>query len=471
MKCKMLIFLFAVIAFPFTSMAQTDVFPGSWHMEYRPVENENSYISLDLEIGTAEQNLLYPAELTIKYDSFSATYHLLLVKRNIRQLAIGRNKVATAETTFSIGNWTILLNGLFDYSRDKGIATLTAERMYAKQYGILMPEERQFALSQQPTATVLRNFFKDAEIKLKKANNTPLENSYVDSILKPGLSAGYYGIIDTIKVNDRNGVINFTGNKKSSGVVSVVLNGNAIIDQNDLGARKPSEEIRLDTGLNILVFFADNYGKTPANTGVLHADFGDKKFSMDFSNQKDLAATFIVAKIYYAPEIEKEKEDNSPLSNSILRELSEADLQKDIKNYHYPDTEGKNLLKEDNARAKAETALLRSSKPVGNIKANARKIILALWDDAVEDGDTISLNINGHWVVQAFPVKKKPQFIEVILDPGPNKIIFIADNLGAIIPNTAILEIIDGRQRRSFMIDTDLGHNNLISILYELRPD
>ena len=146
-------------------------------------------------------------------------------------------------------------------------------------------------------------------------------------------------------------------------------------------------------------------------------------------------------------------------------------MQKDIKNYHYPDTEGKNLLKEDNARARAETALLRSLKPVGNIKANARKIILALWDDAVEDGDTISLNINGHWVVQAFPVKKKPQFIEVTLDPGPNKIVFIADNLGAIIPNTAIIEIIDGRQRRSFMIDTDLGHNNLISILYELRPE
>jgi hypothetical protein len=63
-------------------------------------------------------------------------------------------------------------------------------------------------------------------------------------------------------------------------------------------------------------------------------------------------------------------------------------------------------------------------------------------------------------------VKKRPQFIQVKLYPGDNKIIFIADNLGAISPNTSVLEIIDGKRRKSYMINTNLGENNSIKIVY-----
>jgi hypothetical protein len=68
-------------------------------------------------------------------------------------------------------------------------------------------------------------------------------------------------------------------------------------------------------------------------------------------------------------------------------------------------------------------------------------------------------------------VKKKPQFIKVSLYPGENKIIFIADNLGSIPPNTSILEIIDGKHRKSYMIDTNLGQNNAIKIIYDFKPE
>jgi hypothetical protein len=65
-------------------------------------------------------------------------------------------------------------------------------------------------------------------------------------------------------------------------------------------------------------------------------------------------------------------------------------------------------------------------------------------------------------------VKKKPQFIQVKLYPGENKIIFIADNLGSIAPNTSILEIIDGKKRKAYNINTNLGQNNAIKIIYDL---
>ena len=89
--------------------------------------------------------------------------------------------------------------------------------------------------------------------------------------------------------------------------------------------------------------------------------------------------------------------------------------------------------------------------------------------DAVEDGDSISLSINGKWIAKGFPVKKKPQFIKVTLAPGDNIITFVAENLGSIAPNTTVLEIIDGNKRKPFFIETDFKLNNLVKIYYKVN--
>jgi hypothetical protein len=117
------------------------------------------------------------------------------------------------------------------------------------------------------------------------------------------------------------------------------------------------------------------------------------------------------------------------------------------------------------------TSLLnRPGKVIGSIASKSQTLTFALWDDAVEDGDSISLNINGKWIARGFPVKKQPQFLTITLDPGPNVITFVADNLGSIVPNTSVLEIIDGNRRKSFNIETDLNENNQVKIFYEVKP-
>ncbi len=449
------------------SFAQSDAFTGTWLIE--PAAGANN-VHLELRIAAPERNLLYPAQLTLSCDSFSAVYDLLLVKKNSRQLSIGRNKAAVSETPFSLGSWTILLNGTLDLSKDnKGIPYLSVERIFAKKYGVPMPEISSFDARFKNTAATLNSFLKNAEIRLKKTDHTALENGHTDLILQPSLSGNYFGILDTVHVKTRDGILNFTGNKKSAnGIVSVMLNGRAIFDQVYLSEKKPSEEIVLDTGLNILAFFAEDYGSSPANTGTLQATFGNKKFSMDFGTKKDVAATFIVAKIYY--EAEADSTEDSSYQHHMVTQFLENKLQNDVTIYRYPDKDRKIVFKNDTVRALAENSLLRDAKVVGNIKARSSQILLAFWDDAVEDGDSISLSINGHWIVQGLAVKKKPQFIYVTLEQGPNIITFIADNLGSIIPNTSVLEIIDGKQRKSFMIDTDLSQNNLIKISYEYKP-
>ncbi len=405
---------------------QEDKFAGTWEMLHA-ADAGTSPIQLQLTIAAPEKNLLYPAHLKIQSAQFTGEYDLLLVKKGYNQLGIGRNKIPHIETPFSIGMWTIFLNGTFDLGRDKsGTPVLTANRIVSKKYGVDMPALSNFNDSDRMVAMRIRDLLREQPIGLKKTGNEAWQSMKVNEILHPYLSDVYYGIMDTIEVKSKDGKLSFADNNKiDNDTVFVLLNGKTVIDKTDLSRKNPTEEITLDTGQNILVFFADNYGRTPPNTGKLNLEFGNEKFAINFANKADISATFIVAKLFYYPP--------KPV------------------NFTPPE-------------------LLRNTKLVDDVHTTSAEVMLAIWDDALEDGDSISLNINGQWLVKGFAVKKKPQFLKVTLQPGQNNIIFVADNLGAIAPNTSILEIIDGKKRKSFMIDTDLGKNNLVRITYDYSP-
>jgi hypothetical protein len=55
----------------------------------------------------------------------------------------------------------------------------------------------------------------------------------------------------------------------------------------------------------------------------------------------------------------------------------------------------------------------------------------------------------------------------ITLSPGSNTILFAGENLGSIPPNTAVLEIIDGRSRKAFFLETVPGESNLLKIFYK----
>ncbi len=416
--------------------AQINDYTGTWEMK-SPATPSASTMYLKLQIASPERNILFPAQITLQCDSFKASYEILLVRKNQRQLGISRNKYQRSEVPFSIGDWTIALNGTLDFSRDiKNEPLLTVNRLPAKRYPVLLPDFNDFSVARKRTAIQLSRFLKDEEIVLKKINNIPWQNESVEKILVPKLSPAYFGLLDTVHLQTRDGIINFSGNKKSGNdIITVVMNGRTILDQVDPGKKKPPEEILLDTGLNILTLFADNFYKALPGKAKINLEFGKRKFKLDFTNKPDMAATFIVVKLY----VDKDK-----------------DAVTTFQNFDLPGS--------------ANGTLKRNEKLVANIISTSPEITLALWDDAVEDGDSVSININGKWIARGFPVKKNPQFITVKLEPGPNSIIFIADNLGSIPPNTSVLEIIDGKKRKSFTIETNLDQNNLVRIFYDYKP-
>jgi hypothetical protein len=107
---------------------------------------------------------------------------------------------------------------------------------------------------------------------------------------------------------------------------------------------------------------------------------------------------------------------------------------------------------------------------LANLEASTEKITLAIWDDAEQDGDTVSIRVNNRIVADRILVKRAPQFISVNLEPKGNVITITAENLGSIPPNTSILEIIDGQRRKAFHLDNLIGELNHLNVYLGAHP-
>jgi hypothetical protein len=417
--------------------AQSDAFPGAWRVEYLPV-GANEPIYIELQIAVVENNVLYPAQLTLQYSGFKAVYQLLLVKKSTRELAISKNKFPVSESPFSLGNTTLFINGIFDLSRDpRGLPLLSLNRLVSKQNNFQIPDSPVLDKANQLTAAYLVSFLKESELALSKTSSIPWKDKSSVLLVRPSVSPAYFGLLDTIYLPSRNGIAKLAGSgSKKNDMVTVAINGHTVLDKIYLNKKEYSDEIVLDTGLNMLVLFADNFGNELPSKGKLTLGFSRLSFQLNFTNRADSAASFIVAPLYCS-----------------------RDKDKDVWFSDYIPT------------ASASQHLQANEKMVGSLLSTSKQLTLAIWDDAVEDGDSISIKINGDFITRGFPVLKRPQFIKVTLKPGPNSISFIADNIGSIPPNTSVLEIIDGKKRKSFMLESIPGENKVLNIFYELKAE
>jgi hypothetical protein len=315
-------------------------------------------------------------------------------------------------------------------SRDiKGNATLTLNRIQELYNKVHLPDTSRLNPVNKRSALQLFSFLQKAPVQFVKINANPWNNSYTDRMLDPATSPGYFGLLDTITVPVRDAAVLLTSPGKND-VATLAINGRIVLDKVMPGKKGFSDEVLLDTGLNIVALFAENFAAGLPNKTKTRFEFGEKKILFNLDTNSDSAAVFIAARVVYAADRQKETS---------------------IKDY----TPG------------LKTALAANEKLVGSLLTNSRQLTLAVWDDAVEDGDSISIQVNNQWVQQKLRVKKNPQFIVVTLQPGSNDIVFMGENLGTIPPNTAVLEIIDGKKRRSYMLETVPGENNILKIQYD----
>lgn len=104
----------------------------------------------------------------------------------------------------------------------------------------------------------------------------------------------------------------------------------------------------------------------------------------------------------------------------------------------------------------------------GELAAKEEQVILKFWDNSQEDGDIISLNLNGEWILRNFIVKKIPSEIVLNLTKGENILILHAENLGASPPNTAAISITENGERiKKVILNSDMGKSESIKIVRE----
>ncbi len=418
---------------------------GNWQLIN--VENQPSpSFNLNIIIGIPDKNIVYPATLHIESNGLHAEYQMMLAKKNNGRLYLHSKKITTNTVFQNSNHLPRFINGYFRQKKDsKGNLLLKLER--------LTDNEQLINISAIDTnCKLLEEFLQNNSIELKKLNNETLDKNTTDNILQPKYSKKYLGLHDTIFVKSTEFSIEFQKNKDND-VISVQLNGSNIVDEIDSKKRRDNARVSLDTGLNLLCFFAEDEGSTVPYSGAsVKLKFDHFNKILSFKDTENIGANFIALRIY----VEGKGNENDDEENPVLHEI-------DRKNYEDSVIKGKSFSSDPN------NISMRESSISGDYTTYSPQLIFAIWDDAVEDGDSISLSVNDIWITRTFPVKKKPQFLTVNLKPGTNVITFAANNLGGIPPNTSVLEIIDGKKRKSFYIETDLNKNNLVRIFYDIK--
>ena len=97
---------------------------------------------------------------------------------------------------------------------------------------------------------------------------------------------------------------------------------------------------------------------------------------------------------------------------------------------------------------------------------DSRYVVLEIWDNAQIDGDTVSLNFNGKWILKDYGLVRGKKQVFLKLDEGQsNELIFYAKNLGKISPNTTAITLIDRKDKKEFEINSNLDENGKITLI------
>ncbi|MFN8393683.1 MAG: hypothetical protein U0176_03320 [Bacteroidia bacterium] len=125
-----------------------------------------------------------------------------------------------------------------------------------------------------------------------------------------------------------------------------------------------------------------------------------------------------------------------------------------------------------------ETQPAPASKPNSDAELKSREIVtkqemrssddkvrIRVFDEAMIDGDVISLNWNGTWILRYYRIAKLPKEFTLDLQPGENTLVMHAENLGRYPPNTASISVQRGTKTEVLVLNSDMGKSEAIRII------
>jgi len=105
------------------------------------------------------------------------------------------------------------------------------------------------------------------------------------------------------------------------------------------------------------------------------------------------------------------------------------------------------------------------------ITVNSTEFEIEIWDQSMPDGDSISLNLNGKWILEEYEVVKAKLRLKVKISPtNPNNyLILYALNLGEFSPNTAAVAVLVGGKEYKLTLKSDMKTSGALNFTY--KPD
>jgi len=102
---------------------------------------------------------------------------------------------------------------------------------------------------------------------------------------------------------------------------------------------------------------------------------------------------------------------------------------------------------------------------VKELEVNNKVITINIWDHGRQDGDIISIYLNGIEIVSKYSLTYLKKGFELNLDMDqPNDLFLYAHNLGKFPPNTVSIEVIDGDNSENIILNSDLSRCEAVLI-------
>lgn len=98
------------------------------------------------------------------------------------------------------------------------------------------------------------------------------------------------------------------------------------------------------------------------------------------------------------------------------------------------------------------------------VRVKQKTVTIKVWDHGQEDGDIISLNLNGQWVIENYTLTKAKKEFKVTLKDGENHLVLHALNLGKYKPNTASISVYDGDKEQVVVLESNLEASGAVEI-------
>ena len=103
------------------------------------------------------------------------------------------------------------------------------------------------------------------------------------------------------------------------------------------------------------------------------------------------------------------------------------------------------------------------------LKVHSPKVTIMIWDHQTVDGDRVSLNFNGEWILEDYTLKGEKYSFEIELKEGINTFVLHALNLGKYEPNTAALLVKEGIKSHRIILESDLNESGTLEINYKKK--